>query len=71
MELQNQGNPILAFISAAISFTCGIISWISMLQLQPYISAIAGMLGIVSAVFAIRYYYYATKEKKQSLKTSK
>jgi purine-cytosine permease-like protein len=67
--MENHTNPILATLSAGFSVVCWIISFITMNDVQPFITFIAGCLAIISAVFAIRYYHYATKEKKENLKT--
>jgi hypothetical protein len=43
--------------------TTSIISFLATLstQMQPIISAIAGLIAIVSGLFAIRYYYLKSK----------
>jgi hypothetical protein len=44
--------------------TTSIISFLATLstQMQPIISAIAGLIAIVSGLFAIRYYYLKSKK---------
>ena len=44
--------------------TTSIISFLATLstQMQPIIAAVAGLIGIVSGIFAIRYYYLKSKK---------
>jgi len=47
-------NIILAFVGAAAS--------VALANIQVTISILAGIMGIISAGFAIRYYWYKTEE---------
>jgi len=46
----------------------GIISWFTPENIDLGLKVITGLGALVSATLAARYYWYATKEKKQSLK---
>jgi hypothetical protein len=50
-----------ADISATISFLSAVITISS---IQPFVSLCAGLVAIVSGIFAIRYYYWKTKHFK-------
>jgi hypothetical protein len=58
-------------ISAALSLLSVVIAWISLRDAQIVIAIIASVVAIVSGLFAVRYYYYATKEKKKNLTNDK
>jgi hypothetical protein len=47
-------NILLAFVGAAAS--------IALANIQVVVSIFAGIMGIISAIFAIRYYWYKTEE---------
>jgi hypothetical protein len=47
-------STIVSLLSAAITIS----------SIQPFISMLAGLVAIVSGLFAIRYYYTATKKIK-------
>jgi hypothetical protein len=57
------GHKTIADISASISMLS---AWISVSSIQPFVSSLASLIGICTGLFAIRYYYYATKEIKKS-----
>lgn len=46
----------------------GIVSWFSPQNIDLGLKVITGMGALVSAILAARYYWYATKEKKENLK---
>jgi hypothetical protein len=46
----------------------GAISWLTPENIDLGLKVVTGIGAFVSAVLAARYYWYATKEKKQSLK---
>ena len=59
---------IKAAISTMVSIGSSVFAWISLQNAKDMTAlAASGMAGI-AAYFSIRYYYYATKEKKQNLK---
>lgn len=49
----------------------GIVSWLTPENIDLGLKVITGTGALVSAILAARYYWYATKEKKESLKRSK
>ena len=64
---QHHHPPLALFISIFST----IIAWVSIQQVQVIMTMVASCTAIVSALFAARYYYFATKEKKHSLKKNK
>jgi len=52
----------LADTSASISILSAVVTISS---IQPYVSLTAGLVAIVSGIFAIRYYYWKTKNLKK------
>jgi uncharacterized membrane-anchored protein len=66
--MDNNGTPGSGLVASIVSVFSGIMAWISLKDTQVIITIIAGMVGIASGIFAIRYYIYATREKKQNLK---
>ena len=52
----------LADASASISILSAVVTISS---IQPYVSLTAGLVAIVSGIFAIRYYYWKTKHFKK------
>lgn len=55
------GNHTQADVSASISVLSAVITISS---IQPLVSLCAGLVAIVSGIFAIRYYYWKTKHLK-------
>jgi hypothetical protein len=55
-------------LNAITSLISGIVAWISLQQAQTVITFLASAVALVSGIFAARYYWYATKEKKETLK---
>jgi len=53
----------ITFLSA---ISLNVISWITLVDAQYFVSFIATILGAISAIFVIRYYYYAGNEKKHN-----
>lgn len=51
-----------ADVSAGISLLSAIIT---ISTIQPIVSLLAGLVAIVSGIFAIRYYYFKTKHLKK------
>jgi hypothetical protein len=52
----------LADTAASISILSAVVTISS---IQPYVSLTAGLVAIVSGIFAIRYYYWKTKHLKK------
>lgn len=55
-------------ISLLGSILLGIISWFTPENIDLGIKILTGAGALTAAVFAARYHFYATKEKKESLK---
>ena len=52
-----------AAASSIVSITSfAVAKKLSILQVQPIITMIAGLIAIVSGIMAIRYYYFTTKK---------
>ena len=62
---------VKAAINTVISAGSSVFAWISFLQAKDVAGFIAAIIACMSGIFAIRYYHYATKEKKQSIKLNK
>jgi hypothetical protein len=52
----------LADASASVSILSAVVTISS---IQPFVSLTAGLVAIVSGLFAIRYYYWKTKDVKK------
>ncbi len=61
-------SPEMAVVSMIISLSSGFIAFVSMGTIQTIVPLVASGIAIMSGVMAIRYYWYATKEKKQNMK---
>jgi hypothetical protein len=59
------GTGLIASITSLFSW---VVAWISLKDTQVIITILAGIVGIASGIFAIRYYIVATIEKKQNIK---
>jgi len=57
--------------SVLITIMTTVLSWLTLLNAQYFMSFVLTCIGIVSGVFAIRYYYYAGNEKREILKNNK
>jgi len=65
MDTHPQNNaPALSLISIMSS----ILSWISFAEAQYIVSLTVSLIGILSGIMAIRYYWYAGNEKRSNLK---
>jgi hypothetical protein len=53
-----------ALVNTAISVTA---ASLTLTQVQPFVTLVAGLTAIISGVFAIRYYYKATKNMKDEV----
>lgn len=54
--------------SLLLSILLGIFSWVTPQNVDIGLKIITALGAVVAAVFAARYHYYATKEKKESIK---
>jgi len=65
IEMENgHGHPVLAALSSIVSLLSASFSVLTITEVQPLITLIGSVIAIASGVFAIRYYYYATKKVK-------
>lgn len=53
---------------SVLSIISGILSWITLANAQYFISFLVSIVGLISGIAAIRYYWYAGNEKKNQLK---
>lgn len=65
--MENNNSPI----SIILTIFATALSWLTLLNAQYLMSFILTCIGIVSGIFAMRFYYYAGNEKKQILKNNK
>ena len=57
--------------SVLLTIMTSLLSWFTLLNAQYFMSFVLTCIGIVSGVFAIRFYYYAGNEKREILKNNK
>lgn len=53
-----------ALVNTAVSMTA---ATLTITQVQPFVTLVAGLVAIISGVMAIRYYYNATKKVKDEV----
>lgn len=53
-----------ALVNTAVSMTA---ATLTITQVQPFVTLVAGLVAIISGVMAIRYYYNATKKVKDEI----
>jgi len=53
-----------ALVNTVVSMTA---ATLTLTQVQPFVTLLAGITAIVSGIFAIRYYYNATKKVKDEI----
>jgi len=58
-------------LSIMLTIMTTFLSWFTLLNAQYFMSFILTCIGIVSGIFAIRFYYYAGNEKREILKNNK
>ena len=51
-----------------MSIIMSVLSWVTLIDAQYILSFILTVLGIISAIFAIRFYYYAGNERRNAIK---
>lgn len=56
---------------STISIMSMILSWITFAEAQYIISFLVSIIGMLSGIFAIRYYYYAGNEKRRRIRNLK
>jgi len=57
----NEHHPLFGLTNICLAFVGAVMS-IALANIQVVISILAGIMGIISAGFAIRYYYHKTEE---------
>jgi|TARA_R110000868_G_scaffold195351_1_gene441043 hypothetical protein len=62
--MEQHPHPYLAALSSVISLTSASICLITASDVQPYFTLAGSIIAIASGLFAIRYYYFATKKIK-------
>lgn len=60
---------VKAAISTLVSGLSTYLAWISFLDAKDIAGFAATLIACLSGIFAIRYYYFATLEKKASIKS--
>jgi purine-cytosine permease-like protein len=68
ISMENQNHSPF---SVLLTFATTILSWLTFYNAQYFMSFILTCIGIVSGLFAIRYYFYAGNEKRNKLKNNK
>lgn len=53
-----------ALVNTAVSMTA---ATLTITQVQPFVTLVAGLVAIISGIMAIRYYYNATKKVKDEV----
>lgn len=59
------GHPIISAVLTIASIINAWIAWVTLKNLQIGMALVASATAMVSGIFAIRYYYYATKKAKK------
>jgi len=65
--MENHNSPI----SIILTIFATALSWLTLLNAQYLMSFVLTCIGIVSVIFAMRFYDYAGNEKKEILKNNK
>jgi thiamine monophosphate synthase len=63
MDHQSPGNETTAIFNTLLSIGSATFGVVTVEKVQAWITLCASTAAFVSALFAIRYYYYATKRK--------
>jgi len=58
-------------LNVLISITTTFLTWITYADAQYFMSFMLSIIGIISGVFALRYYYYAGNEKRDIVRKNK
>lgn len=62
--MEHHSHPFLAALSSVISIISASLCLITASDVQPYFTLAGSIIAIASGMFAIRYYYFATKKIK-------
>ena len=65
---QHHSAPI---VNMFISLISTVLTWITLYDAQYFLSFTLSCIGIVSGIFAVRYYYFAGNEKREKLRNIK
>jgi hypothetical protein len=65
MENHGHNHSILGLFSYSVTLLSGSFAVLGVQSVQPYFTLGASIVAIVSGVFAIRYYHFATKRAKK------
>jgi hypothetical protein len=65
MDNVNVGGEMPAVFNTALSIFSASFSLLTIQQVQAGVTLAASIIACISGIFAIRYYYYATKSKKK------
>ncbi len=57
----NDSHPSIGILNVVLAFA-GAAASVALANIQITVSIFAGVMGIISAAFAIRYYWYKTEE---------
>jgi hypothetical protein len=57
----NENHPYVGIVNICLAFVGAVMS-VALANIQVVVSILAGIMGIISAAFAIRYYWYKTEE---------
>lgn len=57
----NEHHPYVGIFNICLAFIGAVMS-VALANIQVVVSILAGIMGIISAAFAIRYYWYKTEE---------
>jgi len=58
-------------LSACCAILLGLTTWLTPQNVEYGLKILVAIGSIITAIMAVRYYYYATKEKKKILEDSK
>lgn len=69
--MENSQTPGTGLLAVINSLAFSVLTFLSIQSFQTIMAIVASSIAVVSGAFAIRFYYYATKEKKQAIKNLK
>lgn len=64
-------HPVLGVVFSLASILSAIFAWMSLQEFQVMAAIVASIMAAISALFGARYFWYATKEKKQAIQKTK
>ena len=66
--METHGNHHTPALNMVISLISTVLTWVTFYGAQYLLSFCLTVIGIISGLFAIRYYYYAGNEKRDKIK---